>query len=160
EHALAGILADISSQKIAGDAIPGADFGDPRQRRNQRLDDLDLGIGKTAGLPCRPGREMHLATREMQRRHNVIGDAFVAQVVQDRVVYHAVWMGESPPKGLAGIAYVYHRTVEKSPTLEQFETAVGDHCAGLRMPNEPASDDFRMQCAHEHSYAPQRQSGC
>jgi hypothetical protein len=99
---------------------------------------------------------MHLAAGEMQRRHNVIGDAFVAQVVQDRVVHHAVWIGESPPKGLARIAYVHHRTVEKSPTLEQFETAVGDHCAGLRMPNEPASDDLRVQCAHEHGDAPQR----
>jgi len=57
EHALAGVLADISGQEIAGDAIPGADFGDPRQRRNQRLDGLDLGIGKTAGLPCRPQDE-------------------------------------------------------------------------------------------------------
>src|SRR5262249_3745462 len=70
------------------------------------------------------------------------------------------WIGESSPKGLAGIAYVHHWTVKKSPTLEKFETAVGDHCAGLRMPNEPASDDLGVQCAHEHSDAPQRQSGC
>ena len=47
----------------------------------------------------------------------------------------------------------------KDSALEQFETSVGDHRAGLRVPNEPASDDLRMQRAHEHGHAPQRQSG-
>ena len=103
---------------------------------------------------------MHLAAGEMQRRHDIIGDAFIAQVVQDRVVHHAVRIGESPPKGLAGITHVHHRTVAKRPALEQFETAVGDHRAGVRMPNEPASDDLRMQRAHKHCDAPQWQSGC
>ena len=54
EHALAGILADISGQEIAGDAIPGADFGDARQRCNQRLDGLAFGIGEAARLARRP----------------------------------------------------------------------------------------------------------
>src|SRR3974390_1527007 len=149
EHTLAGILADISGEQIAGDAIPGADFGDPGQRRDHRLDRLDLGIAKTAGLPCRPGREMHLAAGKMQRRHEIIRDAFVAQVVQNRIVHHAVRIGKPAPKGFAGIAHVHHRTVEKRPALEEFEATVGYYRAGLWMPNTPAPDDFWMQRAHE-----------
>jgi hypothetical protein len=61
EHAFAGILADIGGEQVAGDAIPGADFADPRQRRDHPLDRLDLSVGKTARLPRRPGREMHFA---------------------------------------------------------------------------------------------------
>ncbi|HTO62451.1 MAG TPA: hypothetical protein VMM15_14480, partial [Bradyrhizobium sp.] len=103
---------------------------------------------------------MHLPAGEMQRRPEIIGDAFLAQVVKDRIVDNAVWIGESPPKGLAGIAHIDHRTVEKSTAIEQFEAPVSDHRTSLGMPNEPASDDLRMQRAHEHSDAPQLQSGC
>jgi hypothetical protein len=54
EHALAGILAHIGGQQITGDTILSADFGDARQRRDQRVDRADLLIGEAAGLARRP----------------------------------------------------------------------------------------------------------
>ena len=101
---------------------------------------------------------MHLAVAEMQRRHEIIGDAFGAQLVQDAVVHHAIRIGEPAAERLAGFADMHHRAVDEGIAFEQIEASVGHHRASVRMPDETAPNDLRMQRAHEHHHPPQRQS--
>ena len=50
QHAGSGVLADIGRQHIMRDPVIGADFGDARQRRGERLDNGKLRIGEAARL--------------------------------------------------------------------------------------------------------------
>jgi hypothetical protein len=102
---------------------------------------------------------MHVAAGEVQRRHEIIGNPFGAQLVQDAVIHDAIRIGEAAAERFAGFGHMHHRAFEKGPALKQLEAAVGDLGAGLRMPDEPAADDLRMQRADEHHDPPQRQSG-
>jgi hypothetical protein len=102
---------------------------------------------------------MYVAAGEMQRRHEIVGNPFGAQLVQDAVIHDAIRIGEAAAERFAGFGDMHHRAFEKGSPLEQLEAAVGDLGASLRMPDEPAADDFRMQRADEHHDPPQRQPG-
>ena len=158
EHALAGILPDIGRQQNVRHPVQGANLRDPGQRDDNGIEAGDFRVGKSARLQRRPRGEVNVAVGEAQRRDHVVGDALGAQVVQDRIIKRAIGIGEPAAKRLAGFGDMRHRAVAKDVAIQQIETAVGDDRPGIRPPDETAADDLRMQGAHEHDDAPQRQA--
>jgi hypothetical protein len=117
KHPLFGIGTDIGRQQIAGDSIPGADLGDARQRCDDRTNDVDFFIGEAARLLRGPGGKVNFAVGEVQRRNDVVGNPFLAQIVQDRIVEPAIGIGKAAPKCLAGFDYMRHRAVAEHVAL-------------------------------------------
>ena len=102
---------------------------------------------------------MNFAVGEAQRRYDVVGNTFLVQIVQDRIVKRAVGIGKAAAECLPGFDHVRHRAVAEHVALQKIERSLGDDGAGIGPPNEAASHDLRMQRADEHHSAPQRQSG-
>ena len=67
EDALAGLAADIGVEQIRRGPPQRADFGDARQRRDDRFEIGELLRREAAGLPRRPGRDVDRAVGEHQR---------------------------------------------------------------------------------------------
>ena len=97
---------------------------------------------------------MNFTGGEVQRRNDVIGDAFLAQVPQYRKVHQTIRIGDAAPQRGPDLADTGHRAIAKRVALEQFEAAFGDDRSAIRPPHEAAADDLRMQCPYEHHGAP------
>ena len=68
EDTLPGVTPDIGVEQSTSGSPHGPDFGNPGQRGDDGLNPSDLQIGKTAGLPRRPGRQANGAVGEEERR--------------------------------------------------------------------------------------------
>ena len=68
EDTLPGVRPDIRVEQNTSGSPHGPDFGNPGQRGDDGLNPSDLQIGKTAGLPRRPGRQANGAVGEEERR--------------------------------------------------------------------------------------------
>src|SRR6516225_5071644 len=64
ENSFAGVVADIGIEQIARGSPQRADFGDPRERSDDRFDGFDLRVAKATRLPRGPSRQMNLAVGE------------------------------------------------------------------------------------------------
>jgi hypothetical protein len=82
QDARTGVLADIGVEQIDRGAAQRIAFGDAGQGRAECLECRAVAIGKAAGMAGRPGADMHLAIAELDRKGQVVGAAFGAQIVK------------------------------------------------------------------------------
>jgi len=118
EDALAGVRPDIGVEQSTSGSPHGPDLGNPGQRGDDGLDPSNLQIGKTAGLPRRPGRQMNGAVGEEERRRQVVGHTFDAPFQQDRKIQRTRRVRQAAPERLASRNYVCDRTVAKVRCVE------------------------------------------
>ena len=138
KNALAGMLAYIGRQQITGDTLSRANFGNPRQWRDDAVDGGDFRLGEAARLFRRPRGKVNGAGGKVQRRDHIVSHALGAQVGQNRKIHRAIRIGEIAAQRFSGRADIGHRAVAKNIALQQFEAAVGDLRSGIRPPDETA----------------------
>jgi hypothetical protein len=150
-------MADIGVEQNAGSAAHGADLGDAGERRDDGFEAAQLRIGKAARLARRPGRQVHRAVGEMERRSKIVRRVFGQQLLQIRKVERAVGVGEPAPHRAAGRRHMRERVLAECRGVEELVGRLADDHLGARPSQKPAAHDLRMQGAHEHRHPPQGQ---
>src|SRR5215470_11122452 len=97
QDALARLAADIGVEKRSSGAPERVGFGDARERDYDRLESGDVLVSEATRTARRPGDYVHGAIRKEQRRSQIIGGAFGAQIAQHCEVRSLALVGESAP---------------------------------------------------------------
>jgi hypothetical protein len=112
QHLGAGLLAKIGVEQIDRRALERIDLGNPRQRDLNLPQSLEVGLAETAGPARRPGRGVDLPVGEFQRLREIVGDAFLAQICEDREIDRAVGLLQLPPDFLAVLEHLRDRAAD------------------------------------------------
>jgi hypothetical protein len=157
QDALAGAAAHICVEQHDRVAMARADLGDARQRQLEPPKSRELRGGEAPGLTRRPARGMHLAVREDQRLHEVIGRTLLPQVRQHGEIEGAIGIREPSPHANTVIADVHDRAMAEAVGLGELETLRIDlDGGGTFLPKEAPTEDIGMERAHVDGRAPDR----
>ena len=156
ENALAGLMADIGVDQIAGGAAQRANFGDARERRDHRLQIGELLRREAARLPRRPCHDMDRTVGEGERERRIIGRAVGTQIAQHVEVDRTRRVGQTAAQDLSGGIDRGEGALAKIVRLGQRKQGIRRRHSGLGLPQEPTAQNVRMQRGDEHRDAPQR----
>ena len=135
------------------------DLDQPRQRRHQRSQRVQLFVAETARMLGGPARCVNRAVGGQQRQRDIIGDAFGCAC---RRRTESVWLSRivDPRSDLALLAeHDRQRTVDEFRRIQEIKIGRADGDLGARPPDEIAAENIRMQGADEDADPPQRQAG-
>jgi hypothetical protein len=156
ENPLAGLMPDIGVEKIDRGAPQGANLGDPRERRDDSLERLDLRGGEAARSARREGGRVDLSVGEAKRDREIIAHAFSAKLGQKREVHEAIGIGDTAANRLAGRADAGDRAGDKILIRRHGEGRLADARRLTRPPEEAARHDVGMKGVDEDRHPPER----
>src|SRR5258708_39738933 len=84
EDALAGAVADIGIEQDRSPPALVCDLDEPRQRRPQRSQTVQLFVAESIRVPGGPARCVSPAIGSEKRQRDIVGDAFGTHVVEKR----------------------------------------------------------------------------
>ena len=101
QNALAGIMADIGIEQIAGSSLQCPDLSNTRERPYDRFDAGNLRVSEPAHLLRGPSCHVNRVVSEDQRGGEIIGRALRAQLAEYRKLLGFVLIRQLLPDGLA-----------------------------------------------------------
>jgi hypothetical protein len=158
QHALAGLGPEVGVQDVARDAAQALALDQARERRTHAPQGVELAVAESAGAVGGKAHRVDRPGGELERHDDVVGHAERAQLGEHQELLRALHGGEAPPdlaravehrvEGVAQVLVGLQVVVHRVDLLDRRDAALPDVA--------PARHD-RVQRAHEHPHAQQRQ---
>ena len=156
KDALTGVVPDIGVEQGAPHPPQCSDLGNPRQRRDDRLDTGYLRVGEATGLPRCAGHRVNGAVGEDERQREIIGYPFSAKLRKNRKIHGTIRVGKLAAERAPGRVNLRNRVLEEFRAFEKLEWRFRNLDRSPRPPNKAPAHDLWVQSAHEHCDPPQR----
>ena len=155
---LAGAVADIGVEQRGGGAAHRHDFADPRERRNDLAQRRELLVGEAARLLRGPACDMDGAVGVEQRQRQIVGDAFVAHVVEEGKAM-TVGIVHAVAQFARGGLHHHNGAAHEFGRLQDIEIGGVDRNIPAELPDKGPPVSVGMQRRHESGDPPQRNAG-